>query len=210
MHSSRPGSGSPRGTRVSSRTGNGPPPSPPSGDQDDKSRMNREVHVRICGSRRVQSPPATRPSSVRRRLRECACGELTALLPPWLHAGNPQRTVDALSAQSTPWTHARHRGRTLDTLDASATSADAPDASAVPAASFECAPTSSSVRPWRVHGPSTAAAKPGVPRTPVNQRGVPGYSRYRRCVANPMGDKSIARLKLSLKGGQLGYQLPPQ
>ena len=27
---------------------------PPSGDQGDKSRMNREVHVRICGSRRVR------------------------------------------------------------------------------------------------------------------------------------------------------------
>ena len=52
-------------TRGSSRTGNGPPPSPPSGDQGDKSRMNREVHVRICGSRRVRLPPATRPSSGR-------------------------------------------------------------------------------------------------------------------------------------------------
>ena len=27
--------------------------------------MNREVHVRICGSRRVQLPPATRPLSLR-------------------------------------------------------------------------------------------------------------------------------------------------
>ena len=38
--------------------------SPPSGDQGDKSRMNREVHVRICGSRRVRLPPATRPHRV--------------------------------------------------------------------------------------------------------------------------------------------------
>ena len=30
-------------------------------DQDDKSRMNREVHVRICGSREVKVLPATRP-----------------------------------------------------------------------------------------------------------------------------------------------------
>ena len=33
-------------------------------DQDDKSRMNREVHVRICGSREVQSLLATRPLEV--------------------------------------------------------------------------------------------------------------------------------------------------
>ena len=43
-------------------TGSGQPPSRPSGDQGDKSRMNREVHVRICGSRRVRLPPATRPA----------------------------------------------------------------------------------------------------------------------------------------------------
>src|SRR6185503_8169705 len=51
-----------RSTRGSSHTGPGPPLSPPSGDQGDKSRMNREVHVRICGSRRVRLPPATRPA----------------------------------------------------------------------------------------------------------------------------------------------------
>jgi len=33
-------------------------------DQGDKSRMNREVHVRICGSREVQALPATRPPDV--------------------------------------------------------------------------------------------------------------------------------------------------
>jgi hypothetical protein len=33
-------------------------------DQDDKSRMNREVHVRICGSREVKVLPATRPPDV--------------------------------------------------------------------------------------------------------------------------------------------------
>ena len=33
-------------------------------DQDDKSRMNREVHVRICGSREVKVLPATRPPEV--------------------------------------------------------------------------------------------------------------------------------------------------
>ena len=33
-------------------------------DQGDKSRMNREVHVRICGSREVKVLPATRPPDV--------------------------------------------------------------------------------------------------------------------------------------------------
>ena len=33
-------------------------------DQDDKSRMNREVHVRICGSREVKVLPATRPAEI--------------------------------------------------------------------------------------------------------------------------------------------------
>jgi len=40
---------SPQGTPACSRTGNGSPQ--PGCDQGDKSRMNREVHVRICGSR---------------------------------------------------------------------------------------------------------------------------------------------------------------
>ena len=60
--SSRRGSGSLPSTRGSSPTGSGQPPSRPSGDQGDKSRINREVHVRICGSRRVRLPPATRPA----------------------------------------------------------------------------------------------------------------------------------------------------
>jgi hypothetical protein len=30
---------------------------------NDTSRMSREVHVRICGGRRVQIPPATRRRS---------------------------------------------------------------------------------------------------------------------------------------------------
>ena len=51
--------------RGSSPTGNGRPASPPSGDQGDKSRMNREIHVRFRGSRRVRPPPATRPLSLR-------------------------------------------------------------------------------------------------------------------------------------------------
>ena len=38
------------------RTGPGLPPSQPSGDHDDKNRMNREVHVRIWGSRGCDSP----------------------------------------------------------------------------------------------------------------------------------------------------------
>jgi hypothetical protein len=32
---------------------------------NDTSRMSREVHVRICGGRRVQLPPATRHASVK-------------------------------------------------------------------------------------------------------------------------------------------------
>jgi RNA-directed DNA polymerase len=44
---------------ASSRTGSGSPQ--PGCDQDDRSRMNREVHVRICGGREVRSLPATRP-----------------------------------------------------------------------------------------------------------------------------------------------------
>ena len=61
-------------TRGSSPTGSGQPPSRPSGDQGDKSRMNREVHVRICGSRRVRLPPATRPAD---QASPTACGCIT-------------------------------------------------------------------------------------------------------------------------------------
>ena len=43
------------------------PASPPSGDQGDKSRMNREIHVRFRGSRRVRPPPATRLAEPSRR-----------------------------------------------------------------------------------------------------------------------------------------------
>lgn len=57
----RRGSGSSSSTRGSSRTGPGSKASQLSGDQGDKSRMNREVHVRICESREVRFLPATRP-----------------------------------------------------------------------------------------------------------------------------------------------------
>ena len=46
--------------------------SAPGCDQDGKSRMNREVHVRICGSREVRLLPATRPA-VRPRDRASEC-----------------------------------------------------------------------------------------------------------------------------------------
>jgi hypothetical protein len=49
---------SPAGIPACMRTGAGCP-GPPD-DQDDKSPMNREVHVRICGGREGQFLPATR------------------------------------------------------------------------------------------------------------------------------------------------------
>ena len=44
------GSGSPKSTDGCSLTGNGQPWSRTLGDQGDKSRMNREIHVRIVGA----------------------------------------------------------------------------------------------------------------------------------------------------------------
>ena len=64
------------GIPASSRTGHGSPQ--PGCDQDDKSRMNREVHVRICGSREVRFPPATRLAAVRARMR-CRTRTVTPL-----------------------------------------------------------------------------------------------------------------------------------
>jgi hypothetical protein len=34
-------------------------------EPNDTSRMSREAHVRICGGRRVRTPPATRPPKTR-------------------------------------------------------------------------------------------------------------------------------------------------
>ncbi len=52
-----PGAGSPSRAPPCSPTG---PGAARPGDQDDKSRMSREAHVRICGGRGAQFPPATR------------------------------------------------------------------------------------------------------------------------------------------------------
>ena len=49
---------SPRPLQHCSHSGNG---SAPPGDQDDKSPVTGDCHAGICGSRRVKSPPATRP-----------------------------------------------------------------------------------------------------------------------------------------------------
>ena len=49
---------SPSGIRVSSVIGNG---SPPLGEEGEKSPVTGDCHAGICGSRRVKSPPATRP-----------------------------------------------------------------------------------------------------------------------------------------------------
>jgi len=55
---SRAGNASPASTPGSSPTGHG---SPPPGDQDDKSRMTGDRHVRIRGSPGMRFPRATRP-----------------------------------------------------------------------------------------------------------------------------------------------------
>ncbi|GGJ71090.1 hypothetical protein GCM10010121_097120 [Streptomyces brasiliensis] len=47
----------------SSLTGPGPPTSPRSGDQNDKSRMTGDRHVRICEGRELRLLPATRRAS---------------------------------------------------------------------------------------------------------------------------------------------------
>ena len=44
----------------SSPTGPGSTAVPAAGDQDDKSRVTGDCYARICGSRRVRLPPATR------------------------------------------------------------------------------------------------------------------------------------------------------
>jgi hypothetical protein len=49
--------------------------------------MNREVHARICGSRRVRPPPATRLWSLK-RLDLIPCGRI--LSPSWLAAISAQ------------------------------------------------------------------------------------------------------------------------
>lgn len=49
----------PASTRRPSLTGHG---CTPSSDQDDRSRVTGDCYARICGGRRVRSPPPTRPS----------------------------------------------------------------------------------------------------------------------------------------------------
>jgi hypothetical protein len=56
----RHGSGSPKGILGSSPTGPGSTCPPPPDDQDHKSRVTGDCYARICGSRRVKPPPATR------------------------------------------------------------------------------------------------------------------------------------------------------
>jgi transposase-like protein len=57
-------------------------------DQGGKSRMNREVHVRICGSREVQALPATRPPEV-----------ITIAVRWYLRYGLSYRDVEELLAE---------------------------------------------------------------------------------------------------------------
>ena len=65
----RPGCGLFGGILGCSRTGGGSIRCPLADDQDDKSRMTGDGHVRICGSREVRSLPATRPGPVSRVVR---------------------------------------------------------------------------------------------------------------------------------------------
>src|SRR2546423_13111300 len=56
----RHGSGSSKDILGSSPTGPGSTCPPLPDDQDDKSRVTGDCYARICGSRRVRPPPATR------------------------------------------------------------------------------------------------------------------------------------------------------
>ena len=201
---------SPSGIPGSSRTGPGLTGIPPSGDQDDKSRINREVHVRICESPGVRFP---------RRLDKTRTAGGTSSTPASISSATPSgaawpRAAEAISLASPRPSAARRRRRkasrsgTGTSTAAAARTCPAWPGRSIPRSRAGSTITEPSTAPscasW--HGASTSTSS-GGPCTSSSDSAASTPKRWpgcRRCISTSLACSPTGSSSRSPKAGLWG------